>query len=81
MGKYLLRAIFALFYMAPTFLLILGFNTLDWLVNSAWIDPWNMGLFFVPRWIAYFGFGILPLAVGAFLWGCIIGAAYLELRK
>lgn len=50
----------------------LGFNTLDWQINTfmwapPWTGPWRMTTTLsVDPWIAYFYFGILPLAIGVF---------------
>jgi len=56
-------------------LVVLGFNTLDWLLNqyprgSLYEDMWHLNPYVtVTYWDAYFWFGIIPIGVGSFLVG------------
>jgi len=71
---------------ASIFAYALGFNTLDWMVfslnppeNWYFIYPNKLGM---PFWWAYFLGGILPLSIGAFLAGLIVGmVTHLKLLK
>lgn len=56
-------------------LVTLGFNTLDWQINTfAWDPPtngiWHMNTWFSwDFWNCYMFFGVIPFALGCFLWG------------
>jgi len=65
------------FLLALSFILFaLGWNTIDYMMWSFRWDPfwlttrlWDMGPFWMDQWWCYFLFGILPFALGSFIFG------------
>lgn len=73
------RLIFPFFMVLSVGLVALGFNTLDWIVNTHFwknVDGsrlWHLNTYVsVEVWNGYFFFGIVPFAVGFFLLGCVV---------
>ena len=70
-----------LLLLCSIFLVALGFNTIDWMVNTFYWQPpnYSSGLWFMSSWFkwdfwnCYIVFGILPLALGWLLIGFILG--------
>ena len=65
-------------FVASVFLVALGFNTIDFMVNVfAWSPPidgtWHMNTWFVwDFWNCYMLFGIIPLIAGSILLGWLL---------
>lgn len=81
-----LKPLTPLFYVLSAFLIALGFNTLDAMINTFYWQPWRqwypngswiMTPFNTPLncnwWLAYILYGILPLSLGNLMLGYLLG--------